>query len=385
MTKTIVSITGIRSDYDLMTPVYRAIQNSKSLKLELIVTGAHLSPLYGETIDLIKEDGFPIAKTIHSLLSQNEDWERPKGLATQLGTLCEYFSKNRPDILLALGDREEALVSGILAQYMNIPLVHVSGGDRVVGNVDDQVRHAVSHMAHIHLTTNKESADRLKKMGEQDFRIHVVGSPGLDRFKNSIVMTRESLAHELNLPEDPNQPWLVLLQHPLSTEIAEAESQMKTTLDALQETKLHTVIIYPNSDAGSKKMIEQIELYRNHPQFHIHKNLPGNIFANLLKEACVLLGNSSAGLLEAPFIGLPVINIGNRQKMRLHGDNIIFVNHDKDEIQNALNKAMNDQSFIAQCNKRNSPYGDGQSADRIVKILEELKIDEALMKKELSY
>lgn len=385
MKKRIFSLTGIRSDFDLMTPVYQAIQDSDKLELGLIISGAHLSKQFGSTVDLIEQHQFPIIEKIESLEDIESDTSRPISLATQLLTLSKKFKTDRPNLLLTLGDREEALVSGILAQYLNIPLVHISGGDRVVGNVDDQVRHAVSHLAHIHLTTNEDAASRLKKMGEQEFRIHMVGSPGLDRFKSVDHLNKEELSKELGFKINPEKPLLVLLQHPISTEIDKAKEQMEISLSTLVKKNLPTVIIYPNSDAGSLEMIRVIENHRNNKNFYIAKNLPGLLFVNLLRHASVLLGNSSAGILEAPFIGLPVINIGQRQQSRAHGNNVQFVPHNENAIIQAIDRAIFDKDYQEQVKNGPSPYGDGKSTKRIIEILENLEIDSKLLTKDLTY
>lgn len=381
--RSILAVTGIRSDYDLMTPVYQAIQESPELDLQLLVTGAHLSPRFGFTVEGIEADGFPIAARIESLIDGDRGGSRVKGLAIQLQGMVQVLERIAPDLLLVLGDREEAMSTALAGAYMNIPIAHVSGGDRTIGHVDDQVRHAVTRLVHLHLATNSEAAERILKMGEQAFRIHTVGSPGLDRLRTTPRMPLHELEDALNLQLGGLRP-LVVIQHPLSSERQQAAQQMRVTMEAVNLLGFPTVIICPNSDAGSRSMISVIEESRGLPRLCITRNLPRNIFVNLMRWAGCLLGNSSAGILEAPFLGLPAVNVGNRQCGRLHAGNVQFIPHDVDMIVSAVNKACMDYPYrkvVAACG---SPYGDGHAAERIVQVLRGLTIDERLLIKEIT-
>lgn len=381
----ILGVTGIRSDYDLMVPVYHAIHNHPSLDLELIVTGAHLSDAYGLTIEEIKKDGFKIADTVESLLNSDSASSRVKGLAIQLQGMVQTVTRINPDILLVLGDREEAMSTALIGSYMNIPIAHVAGGDKVIGNVDDQVRHAVTKLAHIHFTTNQESAERIIRLGEEDFRIFNVGNPGLDRIRTTPQLTRSQLAERLNFDIDENEPFILLIQHVISTEIPEAYYQMKQTLRAIERLKIKTIIIYPNSDAGGQQIIKAINEYRHLPYVYIAKNIPRLEFINIMRQADCMVGNSSAGILEAPFLKLPVINIGNRQKGRLHAENVQFVGHNVDEICSAIRKAIYDQEYREKVKQCSNPYGDGFASEKIANVLATIPIDDKLLIKEITY
>lgn len=381
----VLAVTGIRSDYDLMTPVYEAIQNHENLDLELIVTGAHLSDSYGLTVKEIEKDGFKIADKIESLLNSDRASGRVKGLAIQLQGMVQTVERVNPDFLLVLGDREESMSTALIGAYMNIPVAHVSGGDRVIGNVDDQVRHAVSKLAHIHFTTNKESAERLIKLGEEEFRVFNTGNPGLDRLKKVPHLSREELSKRLNFEITENEPLILLIQHVISTEIEEAYSQMKITMEAIKEMGNKTIISYPNSDAGGQQMIKAINEYKDLPYIHIQKNIPRLEFVNIMRHASCLLGNSSAGIIEAPFLKLPVVNIGNRQKGRLHAENVQFVKHNIDEIKKAVNKAIFDKEYRKIVENCENPYGDGNAGKKIANILSTISIDEKLLIKEITY
>ncbi len=383
--KKILGITGIRSDYDIMSSVFKAISVHPSLDLQLVVTGAHLSPSFGLTVNDILADGFYIADKIESLLSSDEASSRVKGLAIQLQGLVQSVSRIKPDLLLVLGDREESITTALTGAYMNIPVAHIAGGDRVVGNVDDQVRHAVTRLAHLHFVTNTESKDRLLRMGEQPYRVFQVGNPGLDRLLSTPTMTSTELSNRLGFPIENDEPFILMIQHVISTEIDQAYEQMRCSLEALTEIGIKTVLIYPNSDAGSQQIIRAISEHEKEQFLHTVKNIPRLEFVNLFRRASCLLGNSSAGIMEAPLLKIPVVNVGNRQSGRLHAENVEFVPHDKKAIIQAIKRALFDtryRTIVASCN---NPYGDGKAAERIAQILADVIIDKHLLIKDITY
>ncbi|HBZ81751.1 UDP-N-acetylglucosamine 2-epimerase [Brevibacillus sp. FSL K6-0770] len=381
----VLGVTGIRSEYDIMSSVYCAIESHPNLELELIVTGAHLSDAYGLTVNEIKQDGFFIAEEIESLINGDQASARVKGLAIQLQGLVQAVNRIKPDFLLVLGDREESMTTALVGAYMNIPVAHVAGGDRVVGNVDDQVRHAVSKLAHLHFVTNEESATRLLKMGEQSFRVYNTGNPGLDRIRQTPVLSRKELSTRLGFTIEENEPLLLLIQHIISTEINEAYFQMKQTMEAVKELGIKTILSYPNSDAGSQQLIKAIQEYQDLPYLYMAKNIPRLEFVNIMREASCMIGNSSAGILEAPLLHLPVINIGNRQKGRLHAENVQFVPHSVPQICSAVIKAISDRNYREQVKNCVNPYGDGFSSQKIANVLADIPIDDNLLVKDITY
>ena len=385
MKRIILGVTGIRSEYDIMSSVFRAIDNSLSLDLKLVVTGAHLSDAYGHTVDEIRSDGFEVIDEIQNLLNGDKDLFRVKGLAIQLQGLVQTVARVRPDVLLVLGDREESMTTALVGAYMNIPVAHICGGDRVVGNVDDQVRHAVTKLAHLHFVTNSESAQRILRLGEQDFRIFNVGNPGLDRLVDVPELNWEELSLSVGFEIAEREPFLLLIQHVISTEIDHAYDQMRVTLDAVKDLGLPTILSYPNSDAGGQRMIQAILEYKSLPNLHIAKNIPRLEFVNLMRRASCLLGNSSAGIMEAPLLKLPVVNVGNRQKGRLHAENVKFVPHEKKQILEAVENAVYNRQYREEVRNCSNPYGDGQSSKRIAEILANLKIDDKLIIKDITY
>lgn len=381
----VLAVTGIRSEYDIMSSVFHSIDKHPELDLKVAVTGAHLSENYGNTIDEIEKDGFKIVDRIESLLSGNAESLRVKGLGIQLQGLVQTVLRIKPDFLLVLGDREESISTALISTYMNIPLIHISGGDRVVGNIDDQIRHSVTKLAHIHLTTNIESKNRVIMLGEQKFRVHNVGNPGLDRLVKTKKLSRSELSKSLNFKLSKHEPYIVVIQHALSSEVDQAYHQMKITLEAVKKMEVKTIISFPNSDAGGMGIIKAIEEFKNLPFIYTAKNIPRLEFVNLLRGAACLIGNSSAGILEAPLLKIPVINIGNRQKGRLHAENVEFITHNKNKIIAAINKAMFDKEYIAKVKKCSNPYGNGKSSDKIAEIIASLKIDDKLLIKDITY
>lgn len=381
----VLGVTGIRSEYDIMSSVFQAIAAHADLDVRLVVTGAHLSEAFGHTIDEIRADGFVVADKIESLLNGDQPSFRIKGLAIQLQGLVQSVARIEPDILLVLGDREEAMTTALIGAYMNVPVAHIAGGDRVIGNVDDQVRHAVTKLAHLHFVTNRESKERILRLGEQPFRVHDVGNPGLDRLRHVPLIDAAELSRRLEFEIVDGEPVIMLIQHAISTEVDHAYEQMKVSLDAIKELGIRTVLSYPNSDAGGQQMIRAIRDYESLPFLHTAKNIPRLEFVNLMRRATCLLGNSSAGILEAPSLKLPVINVGNRQQGRLHAENVEFVPHDKDRIMAALRKAIFDPNYrktIAACT---NPYGDGRSSERIADILATIPLDDKLLIKDITY
>lgn len=277
------------------------------------------------------------------------------------------------------------MTTALTGAYLNIPVAHIGGGDRVVGNVDDQIRHAVTKLAHLHFTTNQESYERILKLGEQPFRVFNFGNPGLDRLLATPPLTSRELSDRLGFEISEDEPLILLIQHIISTESDNAYEQMKTTLEAVAALKIKTIISYPNSDAGSLKLIKALREYQHLPFIHMEKNIPRLVFVNIMRKAGCMLGNSSAGILEAPLLKLPVINVGNRQKERLHAENVQFVPHNVKAITAAVKKALFNKDYrktVAACL---NPYGDGASAQKIVDVLATIPIDRQLVIKDSTY
>ena len=378
MHRKILAITGTRSDYGLMSPVFQAIRDSDDLELELIVSGMHLLPEFASGLARIREDNFGILHHTSMLLGEDSGKAMSQSLGLAIFNFSELMGACQPDILLLQGDRGEMLAGAIAAAHMNIPIVHMSGGD-YSGSIDDSIRNAISKFSHIHLTTCRQSSERLYDMGETKERVIEVGESGLDVIRSMKYVPAEDIAKELQL--DLSRPIILATQHPVTTETDEAVPQLMQTLEALEELGMQTVFTYPNSDAGGREMAQALETHRNRDYMRIVANLGSQKFLSLMRIASVMVGNSSSGILESASFALPVINIGTRQHGRLQANNVIDVDHDHTKIKDAILFAMNNAQFRDGLGVCKNPYGDGHTAARTVDLLQRLKITPGLLAK----
>jgi GDP/UDP-N,N'-diacetylbacillosamine 2-epimerase (hydrolysing) len=284
--------------------------------------------------------------------------------------------------VLLLGDRGEMLAGAIAGVHLNLAVAHVHGGE-VSGTVDELVRHAVSKLSHVHLAATADSARRLLRLGERPKHVHVVGAPGLDYLRCLDPEPPEQLAAELDL--DLSRPIAIFTQHPVTVEQEASGAQMEDSLAVLAGTGLQTVATYPNSDAGSAAMLKALDRHRQDPYLRIAVSLGQRRYASLLKIASVMVGNSSSGIIEAPFFGLPVVNIGSRQAGRLRAENVIDVPPDRVAIRAAVDRALNDHAFITRAKACTNPYGDGHAGPRIARIIAELELGPDLLDKRIVY
>jgi GDP/UDP-N,N'-diacetylbacillosamine 2-epimerase (hydrolysing) len=382
MTRKIAVVTGTRAEYGILKPVLEAIKAQDGLELALVVTGMHLSHEFGYTAAEIEKDGFKITARV-DMMPENDT---PAAMASSIGQgitgMVQAWTKLQPDIILVLGDRTEPLAATISGAYMNIPIAHIHGGD-ICGNIDDSSRHAITKFAHIHFPATATSARRIIKMGEEKWRVHMVGSPSLDVILHEPLVNGNVLSKKLEL--DLTKPFILLTQHSVTSQSDDAASQMRETLEAVITFKRLTIITYPNSDAGGRRIIEVIKEYDKYPFIKAFPSLPRREYLSLMKLASVMVGNSSSGIVEAPSFGLPVVNIGIRQQDRERGANVIDVGHDKLEIIKAIKKALTDSVFIKEVKKCRSPYGDGKASPRIAKILSQIETTPALLQKKITY
>ena len=376
-------VTGTRAEYGILYPVLRAIEAKTKLGLLLVVTGMHLSHEFGFTIQEIEKDGFKIAAKVDMLLSSDTVGAMAKSVGLGIIEMAQAWEQLEPDIILVLGDRVEPLAATIAGAYMNIPVAHIHGGDSPKGGLDEYARHAITKFSHIHFTATEKSAERVLMMGEDKWRVYVVGSPTIDFILNEPLSPAENLAERLGL--DLSKPLVLVVQHPVTTEVDKAAKQMRETLEAIVDIGYTTVLIYPNSDAGGRRMIEVITEFESYPFIKTFKSLPRREYLSLMKLASVMVGNSSGGIVEAPSLGLPVVNIGTRQEGRERGKNIIDAGHDKQEIIKAIEKATTDKEFLSEAKKCESPYGDGKASERIAHTLTNVEITPQLLQKKIAY
>jgi len=377
----ILYISGSRADYGLMRETLFKIKKHPNLDLEIIVTGMHLMPEFGKTINEIKKDRFKIHK-INAIYEEDNKESMAKFLGKFIVSLVKKIKKIKPDILLLLGDRAEMLGGAIVGAYLTIPTFHIHGGE-VTSTVDEPVRHAIAKLSHIHLVATKNSAKRIIKMGEDPWRVFVVGAPGLDSILNKKLISPKEIAKKYGL--NLSKLILLVIQHPVTTELDEAGQQMKETMEAIKELGYQTIIIYPNADAGGRKMIKVIKKYEKYPFIKSFKSIPHQEYLGLMKVASVMVGNSSSGIIEAPSFHLPVVNIGKREEGRERAENVIDINYNKEEIKKAIKRAIYDKEFKKKVKKCKNPYGDGKTGIRIIKILNKIKLDKKLLQKKMTY
>jgi GDP/UDP-N,N'-diacetylbacillosamine 2-epimerase (hydrolysing) len=379
----IAIMASSRASYGYKRGVIRGVQQSEKLELQLIVTGMHLLREHGYSIQEIRDDGFPIAATIEMTVAGDTPSAWVKSLGVEMTSLAQVFSTLEPDLVLVTGDRGEMLTASIAAAYMNIPVAHIQAGD-VSGHIDGSARHAITKMCHLHFASCADSATRVERLGEEPWRIFNVGAPQLDTLVEVPQLSKVELAGHFGF--DFHQPVIVVIQHPVLMEIGDTQRQIVETMEAVKALGLQTVIIYPNNDAGGRIIIDTIRTYETLSFVRTSRNLDRTVLVNLLRNASALVGNSSAGVLEGPFLKLPAINIGSRQHGRLQSTNVLNVAHDRNEIEAAVRKAVLDpvtRQVLVNCE---NPYGDGKSSARIVKVLEDFASDRAkLLDKHLTY
>ena len=385
----IIAVTGARSEYDLLYSVYSELNINSFFDFSIIITGPHLSDSFGYTAQHVENDNFKIAGKIFNLVDSNQKIGRIISIGNQIPSLANILNQERPDIVLVAGDREESISVTMVCAYMDIPVAHFFGGDIAKdGNIDNSVRYAASKFAHIHFPTLEEHRGNLLKLGEDDFRIHVVGNPALDRILSIENLSKKQLYNNLSVTDKSIDKYCVLIQHPIITQVDLQAQHIETTLNSILDIEnLHCFINYPNSDAGFNAIINAYEKYANNypDRFTLFKNLDRINYINLLRNAEFLIGNSSSGIVEVASLGLAAINVGERQRGRLHGDNVIFTDNNKNEIIAAIHKVFDDENFRAIVSKKNNPYGNGNSAKKIIKVLQDIEINSSLLYKNITY
>lgn len=376
-------VTGTRAEYGLLRPIMKAIHSTTGLELQVLVTGMHLAPAFGLSIEEIRADGFPISAQVDMLLAGNTLGAQAKGIGLGIIGMTQAFEQLRPHAVVVLGDRGEPLAAAIAAAHLHIPIFHLHGGESSYGSIDESVRHAITRLAHIHLAATRLAGDRLVKMGEEPWRVHVVGAPGLDSIVGSNLPHRTELMTRLGL--EPSQRFVAVVYHPETVGSHDHRANMREILAAVQETGLQAVVIYPNADAGSADIIEAIREVEGVPGFRVFRNLPHEDYLGVLRWAEVLVGNSSSGIIEAPSFGLPAVNVGMRQAGRERGVNVLDTGYDGREIRQALSKALTDREFREIVRHAGNPYGDGRTGPRVARLLAELPLDSTLLIKRLSF
>lgn len=369
--KKICVVVTARPSYSRIKTALTAIKNHPKLELQLVIAGSALLGRYGNAVEFIENDGFEIAEKVFMVL----EGETPTSMAktTGLGVmeLANVFYNLKPDAVITIADRFETIATSIAASYQNIPLIHIQGGE-VTGNIDEKVRHANTKLADLHLVASEDAKKRVIKMGENPEMVFNTGCPSID------------LAHEIKLKPrlnfnpiekyggvgetiDWEKGYLVVMQHPVTTEYESAKTDVLKTLEAVHELNIPTFWFWPNIDAGSDGTSGGIRTFRELTKpknIHFFKNMEPNDFLRLLVNSKCLIGNSSVGIRECSYLGVPTVNIGTRQNRRQRGSNVLDVVYDKELIKEAIQNRMETSEIQTE-----SIYGDGASGDRIAEIL----------------
>lgn len=380
--RTIGVVTGTRAEYGYLKPLMSEIEKEKKLELIPIITGMHLLNEYGNTYQTVAHD-FPKTIKINMPLKGDTLKDMASYLSSGIANFATYFEGNKIDILVVFGDRTESFAAALAALYMNIPIAHINGGDITGGIIDEQIRHALTKIAHIHFVHNTANAIRIKKMGEEENRIFVTGALTIDTIKHTKLLPKEKIFKKLKL--NTTKTTFLVVQHPITTIKDKGYKQFLELIKAINILKKQTVLIYPNCDAGGKKFIELIKKSEKNSNLTIVKNLSHIDYLSLMKSVDVMIGNSSSGIIEAPSFKIPVINIGMRQTGRQRSDNIVDVKPEHGEIIKNINFVLNNANFREKLKKCSNEFGDGNAGGKIVKILKEIELSEDLIQKQITY
>lgn len=376
----IAIITGSRGEYGYIRPIIKEINKRENLDYGLIVTNMHVLDAFGLSINEMKKDNLKIFATVNNTFDGYTHLSMVKSLAVFNLQLPEILEQMGADIVLIFGDRGEQLVGAIVGAYIYKIVAHIQAGE-VSGNIDGVTRHAITKFSHIHFAANKDAAERVKKLGEEEFRIHNVGAPQIDELTEGFITPKEEIHKKFSLNKD--KPAMMFVYHSVTEELNGLEKQLNEILSAINHFDYQTIVILNNSDAGSRIIRKKIMEHKK-PSTKIYKNLTRQDYAGLLNTTDVIVGNSSSGILEAPTFKLPAVNIGNRQRGRMQGINVINAGYNRQEIIKAIKQAVSSE-FREKMKDCVNPYGDGKSAKRIVEILENVKIDDKLLIKRITY
>ncbi len=378
MSRTIAVVTSSRADYSHLYCPLQVLAEHPEIDLKLIVFGAHLSPEFGLTIEEIERDGFTIDGRVECLLSSDTDVGMAKTIGVATLSLADLLGTMRPDILLLIADRYEMLAPASVALALRIPVAHIEGGEISEGAIDDAVRNALTKMSHIHFTSTEQARARVIAMGEEAWRVHRAGAPSLDHLIKNRLFGREELEERLGLAIQTGA--MLVAYHPV-TLLEDTTSEAGALFAALAATEGQKLFCYPNSDAGSRSLIQRARSFLAEcGSGQIFTNLDALTYWSLLAQVELLVGNSSSGIMETASFALPTVNIGIRQKGRERAANVIDVEPTAESILAGIAKARSDE-FRKSLEGMTNPYGDGHAAERIVSVLAGAPLGEKLLMK----
>lgn len=371
MKRKICVVIGSRANYSSIKSAMRAIQAHPALHLQVVIGASALLDRYGAVVKLIERDGFQPDARVHMLIEGETPTTMAKSTGLGLLELPTIFEQLQPDIVLTVGDRFETMATTLAAAYMNLPIAHTMGGE-VSGTIDESIRHAVTKFAHIHFPASAEARTRIIRLGERPEDVHMVGCPRIDLvaeiLRDSQALNESIFALGVGEKLDLSRPFLLVSQHPVTTEYGAGERQITATLEAIRDLgDFPAIVLWPNADAGSDDIARGIRKWRElklDAHMHFFKNLPIETYVQLMKRTACLIGNSSSGIREGAFIGTAVVNLGSRQDMRERGDNVLDAPHDRVTIAAAIRQQVAHGPYPMQ-----PIYGHGDAGRQIAEIL----------------
>lgn len=374
-------VIASRANYGRIKTVLRAVQEHADLELQIIVAASALLYRFGNVIEIIRSDGFVPNATVHMVIEGENPTTMAKSTGLAILELATLFENMKPDVVLTVADRYETMATAIAASYMNIPLAHTQGGE-VTGSIDESVRHAITKLAHIHYPATALSRERLINMGEDPARIFLTGCPAIDiaasvDYSSNQVFSRYG---GTGAPIDGDKPYIVVLQHPVTTEYGSSFDQISETIEAIASLAMQTIWLWPNVDAGSDDVSKGLRMFREKYQpdyIHFYRNFSPEDYLKVINASACLIGNSSSAIREGAFLGIPAVNIGTRQTGRERGPNVIDCDHDSKAIVAAIKQQLKHGRHEV-C----TIYGDGQAGRRIADLLVTCPLD---VQKKLCY
>ncbi|MGI2124263.1 UDP-N-acetylglucosamine 2-epimerase [Shewanella baltica] len=373
MTKKVTVFTGTRAEYGLLYWLLKDIQSDEELSLQLLVSGMHLSPEFGETYRQIEKDGFKIDEKIEILLSSDSAVGTAKSMGLGVLGFADALSRLSPDVLVILGDRFEALAAAQTAMILRIPVVHLHGGEITEGAYDDAIRHAITKLSYLHATSTEEYRQRVIQLGEAPERVFNVGAIGLDHLNRGTFMSVEELAASLQFPLQ--KPYVVVTYHPVTLADEEPTASFNALLEALDKyPDVQVILTYPNADDGGRKIIPLLEAYAAKQPLRVLAipSLGQVRYLSAIKHAAAVVGNSSSGIIEVPSLDVPTVNIGMRQKGRLAATSVLHCDATTLDIHAALVVAFG-RSYKAPDAQVHNPYGQGNASQQVISMLKNLK------------
>jgi len=363
MDKKILFLSGTRADFGKIKALVQTVIDLEGFDYQIFITGMHLLARYGNTHLEISKSGFT---NTHKFINQYIDEPMEMILANTIQGLSRYVQENRPDMIVVHGDRVEALAGAIVGSLNNILVAHIEGGERS-GTIDELIRHSVTKLSHLHLVANEEAKNRILQLGESSDTIKIIGSPDIDVMKSENLPSLEEVKSYYEIPFDT---FHVVMFHPITTEVENISEYAKNLVDALIESEENFVVIYPNNDHGTNEILNEYKKIENMKQFKLYPSIRFEAFLTLIEHAKSLIGNSSAGIREAPIYGVPSINIGTRQNLRFKSETIIDCGYDKKSILESIEKVK--QKEVK--GKKSEYFGSGNSAESFKQLLLDEKL-----------